>query len=147
MVFAIHRHESAIGIHVPPTSSCTFFLPSSPPYPSGTSQSTSFGHPDSCIELALVIYFTYDNVHVSVLFSHIIPLSPSPNEYKNLFYMSVSLLLPFMQDHWYHLSKFHIFALMYSICLSLSYFILYNRLQIHPSTSLETIHFCLQTIG
>ena len=62
MVFAIHQHESAIGIHVPPTSSCAFLLPSSPPYPSGMSQSTSFGHPDSCIELALVIYFIYGNV-------------------------------------------------------------------------------------
>ena len=79
MVFAIHQHESAIGIHVPPTSSCAFLLPSSPPYPSGMSQSTSFGHPDSCIELALVIYFTYDNIHVSVLslkspYSRLLPL-------------------------------------------------------------------------
>ena len=38
-----------------------------PPYPSGLPQSTSFGCPASCIELPLVMYFTYGNVHVSVL--------------------------------------------------------------------------------
>ena len=42
----------------------------SAPYPSGLSQTTSFGYFASCIELALVMYVTYVNVHVSVLFSH-----------------------------------------------------------------------------
>ena len=32
--------------------------------------------PVSCIELGLVIYFTYGNIHVSVLFSQISPLLP-----------------------------------------------------------------------
>ena len=48
------------------------------PHPSGLSQSTGFGCPVSCMELALVIYFTYGDVHVSVLFSQIIPPLPSP---------------------------------------------------------------------
>ena len=66
------------------------------PHPSGLSQSTSFGCPTSCIELALVIYFTYSNVHVSVLFSQIIPPWPSPTESKSLFFMSAPPLLPCM---------------------------------------------------
>ena len=49
--------------------------------------------PSSCIEPGLVIYFTYDNIHVSVLFSHIIPPSSSPTESNILFFTSVSLLL------------------------------------------------------
>ena len=39
----------------------------SPPRLSGLSHSTSFECPASCIKLALVIYFTYGNIHVSVL--------------------------------------------------------------------------------
>ena len=52
--------------------------PPSPPHPSGLSQCTSFECPASCIRLALVIYFTYGNTHVSMLFAQIIPPSPSP---------------------------------------------------------------------
>ena len=52
--------------------------PPSLPHASGLSQSTNFGYPASCIKLALVIYFTYGNIHVSMLFFQIIPPSPSP---------------------------------------------------------------------
>ena len=68
--------------------------PPSPSHPSGSSQCTSPEHPVSCIEPGLVIYFTYGNIHVSGLFSQIIPPSPSPIESNSLFFTSVSLLLP-----------------------------------------------------
>ena len=73
-----------------------------------------------CIELALVIYFTYGNVPVSMLFSQIIPPWPSTTKSKILFFTSVSPLLPCMPDHQYCLSEFQIYALICSICLSLS---------------------------
>ena len=79
---------------------CTCVLPSQTPLPppslslpSGLSQCTSFECPVSCIELGLVIYFTYGNIYVSMLFSQIIPPLPSPTESKSLFFISVSLLL------------------------------------------------------
>ena len=50
--------------------------PPSPSHPSGSSSCTSPEYPVTCIEPGLVIYFTYDNIHVSVLFSQIIPPSP-----------------------------------------------------------------------
>ena len=50
----------------------------------------------SCIKLAWVIYFTYGNIHVSMLFSQIIPPSSSPTESKSLFLISVSPLPPCM---------------------------------------------------
>ena len=63
--------------------------PPSPYHPSGSSQCTSPEHPVSYIEPGLVIYFTYDNIHVSMPFSQIIPPLPSPTESKRLFYTSV----------------------------------------------------------
>ena len=59
----------------------TFFFPL-PPHtnPPGSSQCTSPEHPVSCIEPGLMISFTYDNIHVSMPFSQIIPPSPSPTD-------------------------------------------------------------------
>ena len=59
---------------------------------------------------------------------------PSLTESKRLFYTSVSLLLSRIQGCRYHLSKFHICALVYCIGVFffLAYFTLYNRLQFHP---------------
>ena len=47
----------------------------------------------SCIQPGLVVCFTLDNIHVSMLFSRNIPPSPSPTESKSLFCTSVSLFL------------------------------------------------------
>ena len=107
--------------------------PPSPSHPSGSFQCTSPKHPVSCIEPGLAICFTYGNLHVSMPFSHINPPSPSPTESNRLFYTSVSLLLSHIQGYHYHLSKFHIYALVYCIgVFFLAYFTLYNRLQFHP---------------
>ena len=88
--FAIHRHESAIGVHVFPILNPPF-PPPSPSHPSGSCQCISPEHPVSCITPGLEICFTYDNIYVSMLFSQIIPASPSPTESKSLFFTSVSL--------------------------------------------------------
>jgi len=94
--------------------------PPSPYHPSGSSQCTSPEQPVSCIKPGLAICFTYDNLHVSMPFSHIIAPSPSPTESKRLFYTSVSLLLSRIQGYHYHLSKFHVYALVYCIGVFLS---------------------------
>ena len=65
----------------------------------------------------------YDIIHVSMLFSQTIPPSPSPSESKRLFYTSVSLLLSRIQGYRYHLSKFHIYTLVYCIGVFLSGFL------------------------
>ena len=115
--FAIHQHASAKGVHVfpilnPPSSSL--------PIPSQwSSQCTSPKLPVSCIKPRLAIHFLYDIIHVSMPFSQIIP-PPSPTESKRLFYTSVSLLLSCIQGCHYHLSKFHVYALVYCIGVFLS---------------------------
>ena len=89
-------------------------------HPSGLSQCTSPKHPVSCIEPGLATHFIYDSLHVSMPFSQIIPPSPSPTESIRLFYTSVSLLLSHIQGYCYHLSKCHIYALVYCIGVFLS---------------------------
>ena len=115
VVFAIHRYESAMYLHV-------FPIPI-PPY-------TSLSIPSlwvfpvhqpwalvSCIQPGLVICFTLDCILASMLFSQNIPPSPSPTESKSLFCTSVSLFLFCIQGYHYHLFKFHIYVLVHCIGL------------------------------
>ena len=101
-------------VHMCPPS-WTPLPPPSPSHPSGSSQCTNPEDPVSCIEPGLAIYFTYGNIHISMLVSQIIPSLPSPTESKSLFFTSVSLLLSCIQGHRYHLPKFHIYVLIYCI--------------------------------
>ena len=129
--FAIHWHESTTGVHKFPI--LTPLPPPTPYHLSGSSLCTSAKHPVSCIEHRLATIL-HDSVHISVPFSRIIPPSPAPSESKNLFYTSVSLLLSLIQCYHYHLSKFHIYVLVYCVgVFSLAHFTVYNRLQFHPS--------------
>ena len=75
----------------------------------------------------LAIYFTYGNVYVTMLFSQFIPFSSFPTVPTSLFSMSASPLLPCKWVHQYHLSRFHMHALIYNICLFVLLY-LYNRL-------------------
>ena len=115
-----------INMNPPQVYTCSqSWTPLPPPslyHPSGSSQCTSPKHPVSCIKLGLAIHFLYDIIHVSMLFSQIIPPSPSPSESKRLFYTSMSLLLSHIQGYHYRLSKFHIYVLVYCIGVLLSFF-------------------------
>ena len=78
--FAIHHHESATGAQVSPNPEPSSHLLSHP-FPPGYPRAPAFECPALCIELALVIYFTHGNIHVSMLFSqiihpHLLPHSP-----------------------------------------------------------------------
>ena len=108
-----------INMNLPRMCTCSqSWTPLPPPSPyhlSGSSQWTSPKHPVSRIKPRLAIHFLYDIIHVSMPFSQIIPPSPSPTESKSLFYTFVSLLLSRIQGYHYHLSKFHIYVLVYCI--------------------------------
>ena len=111
-------------INPPQVYTCS---PSWTPFPlpstfrhSRSSQCTSPEHPVSCIKPRLAICFTYYIIHVSIPVSQIILPSPSPTESIRLFYTSVSFLVPRTQGHCCHLSKFHIYVLVYCIGVFLS---------------------------
>ena len=111
--FAIHWHESTTGVHEFPTLN-----PPPTTLPISSLWVIPVHQPQvSCIEPRLAIHFLQDSIHVSMPFSQIIPPSPSPTESKSPFYTSVSLLLSRIQGYHYHLSKFHIYVLVYCIVL------------------------------
>ena len=71
--FFPYIHMNQPWVHMCPPS-WTPLPPPSPSHPSGSSQCSGPEHPVSCIEPGLAIYFTYGNIHVSVLFSHPTPV-------------------------------------------------------------------------
>ena len=89
--------------------------------------------PHSCFTLATC--FTHNSVFMSVLLSQLFcPL-------HHCVHMSVSLYLPCKQAYLSCLSRVHTYALMCDICFSLTYFTLYDRLYVHPFTSLQMTQF------
>ena len=115
--FAIHQHASATGVHMfpilnpPPTS---FSIPSLWVIPVHQPQASGILHQTWTGDSLLIWYYTCFN---AILPNH----PPSPHtESKRLFYTSVSLLLSCIQGCCYHLSKFHIYTLVYCIGVLLS---------------------------
>ena len=139
MVFAIHWYESVMDLHMFPILNAP---PISLPIPSLW---VILVHQPwalvSCFKRGLAICFTIDNIHVSMLFSQIIPPSPSPTESKSLFFTALSLLLSCIQGRHYCLSKFHIYIYVNMLYWCSSFWLISLYLLLHSvsSTSLELI--------
>ena len=115
--FTIYQNESATGIHALPILSpppSTLPIPSLWVIPAHQPQASSIVHWTWTGD-SFHIYYIYFNAILQI-----IPPSPSPTESKRLIYTSVSLLLSHIQGYCYHLSKFHIYVLVYCIGVFLS---------------------------
>ena len=96
---------------------------------------------------SLVIYFIHISVYMSIPISQFIPPPPHPSRRIpplvsiHLFSTSVSLFLPCKLVHLYQFSRFHIYALIYDICFSLSDLLHSVWQSLGPSTSLQMSQF------
>ena len=112
------QHESATGIHVfpilnPPPSSLP--VPSFWVVPVHEPQASSIVHRTWTGDSFHIWYYTCFN---AILPNH--PTLSLSHRVQKLFYTSVSLLLSRTQGYCYHLSKFHIYVLVYCIGVFLS---------------------------
>ena len=116
--FAIHQHASAMGVHVfpilnpPPTS---LPIPALWVIPVHQPQASCILHRIWTGDSFLMILYMFQCHSPKSS-----PPPPSPTESKRLFYTSVSLLLSHIQGYHYHLSKVHIYVLVYCIGVFLS---------------------------
>ena len=118
--FAIHSQLSAMGVHVSSILNTPSHLPPHPipqGHPSAPALST-LSHASN-LDWPSISHMVIYMFQCYSLKSTPAPL-PSPTESKSLFFTSVSLLLSCIQGHHYHLSKFHIYVLIYCIGVFLS---------------------------
>ena len=108
-----------MGAHVSHHPETLSHLPPHP-IPMGCPRAPALGALLHALNLHWSSIFTCGNIHVSMLFSNIVPSLPSPTESKSLLFTSVSLLQSCIKGCHYHLSKFHIYALIYCTGVSLS---------------------------
>ena len=86
-------------------------------------------------------------VHVSSLLCQLVPPSPSRlSACRGPFSLSASPLLPCTRPHRYHLSGWHVLALIHNICLSLSDLLHSTYYALGSSTSLKLIQLLWRTV-
>ena len=122
LVSTIQQRESVLSIYICPSN----LNPPPTPHPSRLSQSGLS---------SLATYSAYGNVYDSILLSSHPTLSFPNCAHKSV--LCVCIFIPTLQGRnrivsSVPFSRFHISVLIYNTFLSLTYFTLFNRLQVHP---------------
>ena len=117
--FAIHWHESATGVYMC-SPSWLSLPPPSPSHPSASSQCSGPEHPVSCIEPGLatvshMIIYMFQCYSLRSCHPRLLPQSPKDCSIHLCLFCHLS-----KEGYCYHLSKFHMYALVYCIGVFLS---------------------------
>ena len=135
MVFAIHQHESAMGIHVSQhPESPSHLLPH--PIPLGCPRALALGallrtsnwHWSSSLHMVMYLFQCYS---LKSSHPHLLPLSPKVCSLRLVLFccLAYRVVVTISLNSIY----LYLYALIYSIVfLFLTYFTLYNKLQFHP---------------
>ena len=137
LVSAIQQRKSVIAIHIYPPSWASL----RPSNPSRLSQSTGLGcllNVATSQQLSISHMIVY-RCRCSSLHSS---RSLFPTESTSLFSISASPFLPWKQFHQYCFFRFHMYALIYNICFSLSDLLRSIQQALSSSTSLELTQIC-----
>ena len=135
--FLLCNKVNQLYIYICPISlpSCISLPPTLPIPPLQVVTKHQADLPVLCSCFPLAIYFIFGGAYMPMLFSHFLPVYPSlsPRVFKSILYICLFIpVLPLSSSEPFFL-RFHIYVLAYSIFfLFLTYFTLYDKLQIHP---------------
>ena len=93
-------------------------------------------------KFSLVLCFINRSVYMSITFFQFTPPPHFPVVSVCVFPTCVSLFLLCKWDRLYHFSKFHVYVLIYDICLFFSDLLHSVWQSLAPSMSLQMTHFC-----
>ena len=133
--FLLYNKVNQLYIHIYPHISCLLPLPPTlpiPPLQVVTKHQADLPVLCSCFPLA--IYFTFGSVYMSMPLSHFIPTyTPLPVSSSPFsMYASLFLSCPQVLQNLFFLDSVYMCQHTVFIFLSLTYFTLYDRLQVHP---------------
>ena len=101
----------------------TFWIPlppPSPPIPWGCPRLwVPFFRNQTCTYIIYMVVYMFQCYSLKSSHTHLLPHSPKVCSLHLFLFTSVSLLLSCTEDHHYHLSKFHIYVIIYCIGVSL----------------------------
>ena len=135
--FLLYNKVNQLYVYIYPHIPCLLRLPSTlpiPPLQEVTKHQADF--PVQCSCFPLVISFTFGSVYMSVLLSHFFSAYPSPSLCPQVHSLHLRLYScpgpRFLRTIFLFLESIYMCQHVVFVFLFLTYFTLYDRLQVHP---------------
>ena len=133
--FLLYNKVNQLYIYIYPHISSLLHLPHTLPIPPLQVVTKHRAHlPGPCGCFPLAIYFTFGSVYMSMPLSHFVPAYPSPSRVlRSILYVCVFIsVLPLGSSEPIFLDSIYMCQHTIFVFLFLTYFTLYDRLQVHP---------------